>query len=83
MLTDHKIMLSVRDGNIKQLGVLFDKYKNKLYTYFLHATRNRHASEDMVQEEVSKEAVKIDANIEVQPGDTIPAPVRTEALLEY
>jgi len=37
----------------------------------------------VLDEEVWEKAVKIDANIEVQPGENIPAPVRTEVLLAY
>ena len=33
----------------------------------------------VLDEEVWEKAVKIDANIEVRPGENIPAPVKTEA----
>ncbi len=36
-----------------------------------------------LNESVWENAVKVDANIEVDPGENIPAPVRTQALLMY
>ena len=37
----------------------------------------------VLDEDIWEKAVKIDVNIEVQPGENIPAPVRTEVLLAY
>ncbi len=37
----------------------------------------------VLNEEAWQKAVKVDANIEVSPGENIPAPVKTEALLAY
>jgi len=37
----------------------------------------------ILDEDVWRKAVKIDANIEVSPGENIPAPVKTEVLLAY
>ncbi|MFC1650523.1 DUF5916 domain-containing protein [Candidatus Latescibacterota bacterium] len=37
----------------------------------------------VLDEPVWEEAVRIDANIEVRPGNNIPSPVKTEALLAY
>ncbi|MBC8180666.1 carbohydrate binding family 9 domain-containing protein [candidate division KSB1 bacterium] len=36
-----------------------------------------------LNEDIWKQAVKIDANIEVRPGENIPAPVKTEVLMAY
>ena len=36
-----------------------------------------------IDEEIWSEALKIDANIEVEPGENIPAPVKTEVYLTY
>ena len=36
-----------------------------------------------LNEDAWKQAVKIDANIEVRPGENIPAPVKTEVLIAY
>lgn len=46
---DHEIMLSVRDGNIQELGQLFDRYSNRLYNYFRLQVKDRLKSEDLVQ----------------------------------
>ncbi|MBA7575041.1 hypothetical protein ES708_16857 [subsurface metagenome] len=37
----------------------------------------------VLDEDVWKSAVKVDANIEVGPGENVPAPVRTEAFITY
>ena len=49
MKQDHEIMLSVRDGNIQELGQLFDKYSKRLYNYFRLQIKDRLKSEDLVQ----------------------------------
>jgi len=43
-------MNSVRDGEIAQLGILFERYKKKLYNFFRISTGDSHASEDLVQD---------------------------------
>ena len=50
MPTDHQLMLTVRNGNIEKLGLLFEEYHKKLYNYFQRQTANYHESEDLVQE---------------------------------
>lgn len=47
---DNQLMLDVKAGEIGSLGHLFEKYKNALFAYFYRITRNRHASEDLVQD---------------------------------
>jgi RNA polymerase sigma factor (sigma-70 family) len=47
---DHKIMLSVRDGDVQRLGQLFDKYSKRLYNYFQFQIKDRLKSEDLVQD---------------------------------
>lgn len=49
-LEDNDIMFAVRGGDIEKLGLLFQKHNKQLYNYFLLVTRNRTASEDLVQE---------------------------------
>ena len=49
-MDDNDIMLSVRNGDIEKLGLLFKDYHKQLYNYFILVTRNRHTSEDLVQE---------------------------------
>jgi len=43
-------MRAVRDGDVSQLGQLFERYHRQLYNYFLKLTGNRQNSEDLVQE---------------------------------
>ena len=42
-------MLSVRNGDIQKLGLLFDKYSKRLYVYFQLQIKDRLKSEDLVQ----------------------------------
>ncbi len=48
--TDHQLMLAVRNGNVSQLGVLFQRHHRLLFNFFMKQTGNRQASEDLVQE---------------------------------
>jgi RNA polymerase sigma factor (sigma-70 family) len=43
-------MLSVREGDIGKLALLFEKHHRPLYGYFVKLTSDRPLSEDMVQE---------------------------------
>ena len=43
-------MLTVRDGDLDKLGVLFDRHHKLLFNFFLRLTSSREASEDLVQE---------------------------------
>jgi len=49
-LSDKDIMLAVKNGDIKKLGLLFEKYHLMLFNYFTKMTYNQQVSEDMVQE---------------------------------
>jgi RNA polymerase sigma-70 factor (ECF subfamily) len=42
-------MLSVKNGDVQKLGLLFDKYSNVLYIYFHLQIKDRLKSEDLVQ----------------------------------
>ena len=48
--TDHELMLAVWEGEIDQLGVLFDRHHRHLYNFFLRQTALPEASEDLVQD---------------------------------
>ena len=48
--SDQMLMISVRDGNMEKLGVLFERHHGQLFNFFLRLTGNRHLSEDLVQE---------------------------------
>lgn len=43
------IMLSVKDGDVQKLGLLFDRYAQGLFNYFQLQVRDRFKSEDLVQ----------------------------------
>lgn len=49
-MTDHQLMLAVRDGDLDKLGYLFERYHKQLYNYFLRQLDDPQASEDIVQE---------------------------------
>jgi len=47
--SDHDLMLAVRTGDLRKLGDLFERHHGPLYGFFVHLTRDRDASEDLVQ----------------------------------
>ena len=47
---DHVLMQQVREGDVGQLGVLFERYSGTLFNFFLRLTGNAHVSEDLVQD---------------------------------
>ena len=49
-MTDKDLMFAVRNGDLEKLSMLFERYKKKLYNYFLRLTYQPQESEDMVQE---------------------------------
>jgi len=49
-MTDHQLMLAVRDGDLDKLGYLFEKYHKQLYNYLLRQLVDPQSSEDIVQE---------------------------------
>jgi RNA polymerase sigma factor (sigma-70 family) len=48
-LDDEIIMKNVKDGNLSEMSVLFDRYNVRLYNYFLKLTRNKLISQDLTQ----------------------------------
>lgn len=48
--SDHELMLSVRDGQIARLGVLFERHHGPLFGFFVRLTGQRTLSEDLVQQ---------------------------------
>jgi RNA polymerase sigma factor (sigma-70 family) len=48
--SDSELMAAVRDGDLVQLGVLFERHHVNLFNFFLRLTGNRQLSEDLVQE---------------------------------
>lgn len=49
MDSDNQVMLLVKAGMIEKLGILFERHKMVLFVYFYKITRNKEASEDLVQ----------------------------------
>jgi RNA polymerase sigma-70 factor (ECF subfamily) len=43
-------MSAVRNGDVSQLGVLFERHHRALFNFFLRLTGERQASEDLVQD---------------------------------
>lgn len=50
MPNDHETMLAVREGDLDQLSLLFERHNKHLYNFFLRMTGNSDDSEDLVQE---------------------------------
>jgi RNA polymerase sigma factor (sigma-70 family) len=50
LLDDRALMTAVRDGDLDQLGLLFERHHKHLYNFFLQQTGNSQSSEDMVQD---------------------------------
>ena len=48
--SDQLLMLTVREGDIEKLGILFERHHRRLFNFFLRLTARRHLSEDLVQE---------------------------------
>jgi RNA polymerase sigma-70 factor (ECF subfamily) len=48
-LTDEKIMLRVKDGQLSDLSELFERYHLPLYNFFLKLTLDKTSSEDLTQ----------------------------------
>jgi len=48
-LSDEVIMRHVKDGNLAEMSVLFERYHVKLYNYLLKLTFDRTVSQDLTQ----------------------------------
>ena len=48
-MEDEIIMQHVKEGNLAEMSVLFERYNMRLYNYFLKLTRNRLISQDLTQ----------------------------------
>jgi RNA polymerase sigma-70 factor (ECF subfamily) len=46
---DEIIMQRVKEGNLSEMSVLFERYNVRLYNYFLKLTRNKLVSQDLTQ----------------------------------
>jgi len=48
--TDEAVMVAVRQGDLDQLDILYQRYRDPLFDFFSRLTGNRMASEDLVQD---------------------------------
>ncbi len=48
-IEDEIVMQHVKDGNLSEMSVLFERYNVRLYNYFLKLTRNKLISQDLTQ----------------------------------
>ena len=48
-ISDNALMTKVADGDLDKLGLLFERYKKRLYGFFFSMTRDGAKSEDLVQ----------------------------------
>ena len=48
-IQDEVIMQHVKDGNLAEMSVLFERYHIRLYNFFLKLTRNKDVSQDLTQ----------------------------------
>lgn len=49
-ISDEELMLQVREGIGEMLGVLFERYQQPLFSFFVRLTGDRALSEDLVQD---------------------------------
>lgn len=48
-MTDEYLMSEVKNGNLKEMAVIFEKYHVALYNFFLHMGLQRDISQDLTQ----------------------------------
>lgn len=48
-LSDNALMLKVKNGEHHKLGLLYERYKRRLFGYFYHMNKDAGLSEDLVQ----------------------------------
>ena len=48
-LSDSALMLDVKDGNVARLGLLYERHKKRLFSFFYNMNSNCELSEDLVQ----------------------------------
>ncbi|MEZ4895732.1 MAG: RNA polymerase sigma factor [Saprospiraceae bacterium] len=48
-MTDEQIMMQVKDGGLRQLALLFERYQVPIYRYFLQTLQDQTLSEDLTQ----------------------------------
>ena len=48
-VSDEIIMQKVKEGNLQEMGILFERYHVRLYNYFLKLTADKPVSQDLTQ----------------------------------
>jgi len=48
-ISDNALMNKVKDGDVEKLGLLFERYKKMLFSFFYHINHDAALSEDLVQ----------------------------------
>ena len=48
--TDEQLMTAVRDGDVRQLGEIFDRHKRLFYGFFVRLTSDSDLSHDLLQD---------------------------------
>ena len=48
-IPDETVMLNVKNGNLAEMSVLFERYHLRLYNFFLKMGLNRESSQDLTQ----------------------------------
>lgn len=48
-MTDEQLMAAVKNGDLQQASLLFDRYNKRLYNYLVRMTLDRDAAEDLTQ----------------------------------
>ena len=49
-MSDHELMLAVRDSDVEGFAALFDRYAKRLQWFFSVLGRDEHLAEDLTQE---------------------------------
>lgn len=49
VIADNALMLKVKAGDLDQLGLLFERYKRPLFSFFYRLCSDKNTSEDLVQ----------------------------------
>jgi len=47
--SDKQLMYQVKNGDLDKLGLLYERYNLRLFSFFYRLTQNREVSEDLVQ----------------------------------
>jgi len=70
-MTDEALMICVKNGDLEKVGILYERYKTRLFQYFIYKTYNdQEASKDNVQQVFMRlinyrESFKADANFKI------------------